>query len=685
MNPLRIQTVKQMRLPTVNTIRQKLMLIIMSICITALMLTGITFSIWSHLSFRENMVHNTQSLAKMTANNCAAALLFDDEISAGEVLKSYRTQPSIIKCCIFDASGNRFSTYLRNDQEKCPPVQKVARVASYNFSDGNLTVVYPIMLDNEQVGTVVLRSDLEHLKANFRTNGLIVLGIIVIASTPGYILARNLQKIISNPILELASLSKHVSQKRDYSKRAVKGRDDEIGLLVDAFNQMLDEIQTEMDERVKAQMELTTHRDHLEEIVNERTAELKSTNRQLEMMVEKANLMAKQADDANQAKSEFLANMSHEIRTPMNAIIGFSELLADEDLTEQQQSFLSTVLNSGRSLLQLINDILDFSKIEAGRLETEIIECNTEQFLGDMGSFLRPLAIEKGLDFNILQCSELPAFFYTDPVRVRQCLINLVSNAIKFTADGHVFVNVCTERQEDEDCIRFDVEDTGIGIPEEQQKNIFEAFTQADGSTTRKYGGTGLGLTITQQLTELLGGTISLQSTPGGGSTFTIIVPMGVQLDQTATINKYNVIEDIVETPKSNTADEPDQPEGARVLVAEDAPANQTLIRILLERLGHTVRIVENGAEAVNAVEQDNYDIILMDIMMPVMNGYEAVKQLRSNGCDLPIIALTANAMKGDDQKCCEAGCDGYLPKPINRDTLVELLESYLHRNSPSA
>jgi len=360
----------------------------------------------------------------------------------------------------------------------------------------------------------------------------------------------------------------------------------------------------------------------------------------------------------------------------MNAIIGFSELLAEEDLTEVQHSFLSTVLASGKGLLQLINDILDFSKIEAGRLETEIIKCGTEKFMGDMDSFLRPLAMGKGLNFEILQCGDLPAFFYTDPVRVRQCLVNLVGNSIKFTDEGHVYINVSIETGDNEDLIRFDVEDTGIGIPEEKQNTIFESFTQADGSTTREYGGTGLGLTITRQLTTLLGGTISLKSTPGKGSVFSIILPSGIQLDQTPSINTYNIVDDILDATPQKTVSTADSK--MRILVAEDAPANQALIRILLERLGHTVHIVENGAESLEAVENDGpFDLIFMDMMMPVMNGYEAVKKLRADGCTLPIIALTANAMKGDDQKCHNAGCDEYLSKPIDRSRLMELLEQF--------
>ena len=665
-----------MKLFAVNTIRKKLILVIMSICLAALVVSGIAFSFWSHLSFRGNMIRNLRVQAEMTASNCSATLLFDDPKSAEDTLKSYIAEPSVLNCCIYNAEEEHFASYIREGFTEHLEIKMDSN--GYLIDKGRLVVFEPITLDEEQVGTVVLVSDLEPLKANFRTNSLIVLAITVMASLGGYLLAARLQRIISKPILSLADLSTHVYQKRDYSQRAEKISNDEIGTLIDAFNLMLDEIQQEMEERVKAQMELMKHRDHLEETVNERTSELKSTNLQLELTVERANLMAKQANEANKAKSEFLANMSHEIRTPMNAIIGFSELLAEEDLTEQQRTFLSTVLVSGKSLLQLINDILDFSKIEAGRLQTEIIECNTQQFLGDVNSFLRPLALEKNLNFDILQCGDLPSIFFTDPVRVRQCLINLVGNAIKFTTEGHVFINVSTEQHHDKDYVRFDVEDTGIGIPEEKQRTIFEAFTQADGSTTRKFGGTGLGLTITKQLTELLGGTISVSSDPGKGSVFTILLPAGVKLDEIDSVNAYNIMNDLLTEPEEDT-NEPTEGRTGRILVAEDAQANQALIRVLLGRLGHEVVIVENGKEAVEAVEKDeSFDLIFMDMMMPVMNGYDATKKLRARGCELPIIALTANAMKGDDQKCYEAGCIEYITKPIDRDRLQELLVKYL-------
>jgi len=237
-----------------------------------------------------------------------------------------------------------------------------------------------------------------------------------------------------------------------------------------------------------------------------------------------------QAEAANEAKGQFLANMSHEIRTPMNAIMGFSDILADGDLSDEQKESVNIIRESGHNLLRLIDDILDFSKIEAGQLDTESIDCSLARLLDTVGSLMRPKVTEKGLEFKVVESSNLPAKIRTDPARLRQCLINLVNNAIKFTEKGHVYLNTSLEESEGVPFIRFDTEDTGIGIPKNKQKEIFGAFVQADGSTNRKYGGTGLGLAVTKQLAELLGGELTVTSQKGRGSVFSLVVPAGLDV-----------------------------------------------------------------------------------------------------------------------------------------------------------
>jgi PAS domain S-box-containing protein len=381
-----------------------------------------------------------------------------------------------------------------------------------------------------------------------------------------------------------------------------------------------------------------------------------------------------QAEASSTAKSHFLANMSHEIRTPMNAIMGYSDLLAEEGLTDEQADYVNIICNSGKHLLQVIDDILDFSKIEAGKLDIEKHECSLKQLLAVIESMIAPLTAEKDLEFEISKGSNLPANIQTDMARLQQCLINVVNNAIKFTKEGHVHLNVSLQDKNDQSYIRFDIEDTGIGIPEERRHAIFESFTQADGSTSRKYGGTGLGLTITKQLVELLGGELTLTSQDGKGSTFSIVIATGLDVTKQPLLDRCS-IEDHTNIAKEQTG----QPEvSGRVLVAEDVRTNQMLIKTLLERMGLEVTIAVDGQEALQMALAEKFDLILMDIHMPRMDGYKATDALRKEGITTPIVALTANAMKGDEEKCIDAGCDDYLAKPINRNDLLEKVSKYL-------
>ncbi len=398
--------------------------------------------------------------------------------------------------------------------------------------------------------------------------------------------------------------------------------------------------------------------------------ELEISNMDLELAKQKALELATKAEQANIAKSQFLANMSHEIRTPMNSIIGFGRILKEEIIDEIHKEYTELVVDSAENLLCLINDILDFSKIEAGKLNCELIDVDILEIVNSIESMMSPEAIKRGVEF----CKKIEGlshiYINTDPTRLRQCLINVIGNAIKFSENGRVCLKVSSVQKESQDFIQFTIEDNGIGIPEDKIRSVFDAFTQADNSTTREFGGTGLGLTITKRIVKLLGGHIDVQSKVGEGTNFVIQIPVGnIEFCQADMSPHTNI--------KPKTPDNSIVFDGS-VLVAEDIKTNQVLIRVLFERLGLNVVIVEDGQKAVNSALTETVDLIFMDMQMPVMNGYNATKTLREKGFVTPIIALTANAMKGDRQKCFEAGCDDYLPKPIDIRELIEILKKYL-------
>ena len=390
---------------------------------------------------------------------------------------------------------------------------------------------------------------------------------------------------------------------------------------------------------------------------------------------------AETAEGANRAKSEFLANMSHEIRTPMTAILGFSDVLLGNLEGEGNISAATTIKRNGEYLLELINDILDLSKIEAGKLEIERIACSPGNVVGDVASLMRVRAEAKGLPLQVEYVGGIPQTILSDPTRLRQILINLVGNALKFTESGSVrLVTRRVQSNAEPPRLRVDVIDTGIGMTREQASRLFQPFTQADASTTRKFGGTGLGLTISKRLAEMLGGDITISSSPGEGSTFSVTVETG-PLDDVPMLE--NVTEAGVQREeKAKTATAPTLDLNYRILLAEDGPDNQRLISFVLKKAGAKVTLAENGLIAHDKAREaretgEPFDVILMDMQMPIMDGYTATGKLREAGYTGPIIALNANAMAGDDEKCFQAGCDGYATKPIDRKKLFATIAGH--------
>jgi two-component system sensor histidine kinase/response regulator len=784
------------------SIKQKLNAIAVGTTGAALVFAFIAFFAYDTIRTRQNIARNLSMMTEMVGNNSTAALTFKDQKSADEALAIFSANPHVRRAAIYNVRGDVFAAYSAKGVSKGNLPIRPSAVAPA-FSSDRLIVAQRVILENEVLGLIYVESDLTEL-TEVRQNDIWTLLIALVAALLiAFVISSRLQRLISRPLLKLAETAKAVSTDKNFAIRAGKSGNDEVGMVIDGFNEMLEQIEAR-DEQLRR------HRDDLEQTVETRTLELRNMNAEMKVAKERA-------EEASRAKSEFLANMSHEIRTPLNGIIGMTELSLDTPLSDEQQEYLNMVKTSADALLTVINDVLDFSKVEAGKLEIDSVDFSLRDCID---SAVRPLALrahQKNLELATDIGNGLPDGLIGDSGRVRQVLVNLVGNAIKFTDSGEVVVHVNADSRFDDGIVlHFVVRDTGIGIPENKRQLIFEAFTQADGSTTRKYGGTGLGLTISSRLVALMGGRIWVESELGIGSRFHFTVKLRLQKNQAAALvleqpvelagrrvlvvddnaTNLRILHDVLRNWNMNVAtvnsgrsalklldaakhdvhpfelvlldchmpemdgfmvaerirqstnlSQPvvlmltsathngdsarcrslgienrlikplrqqelleaikraleakgtihriqpaEEPKAARpaeclnLLLAEDNVVNQRLAVRILEKWGHLVHVVSNGKEAVEATANRDFDAVLMDVQMPEMGGFEATSLIRSaealTGRHIPIVAMTAHAMKGDREKCLSAGMDAYISKPISAKELDEVLRSVVEPRS---
>jgi signal transduction histidine kinase len=528
-----------------KSIRNKIIALIMGITALALIFTLVPFILYDRVSFKKKMVTDLETLGAIISDNSVAALTFYDAASASRTLDALKAEKHIVAAGLYDKGGALFSAYRRDGLDKGRLPDKIGKKGTSFQADG-LISFSPILLEGEQMGTLFLHSDLKALQDRASRYTLIAVLLIGLATLISYLLATNLQKIISRPILVLSEVTRRISEKQDYSIRAEVKGEDEIGFLTERFNEMVGrvqeretalhqaqdqlemrnrELQHQLNERERAEEALQQAHGELEQRVNDRTADLARANTDL---IRARDL----AEEANRAKSEFLANMSHELRTPLNHVIGFTELVVDKnfgDLNPKQEEFLKDVLQSGRHLLALINEILDLSKVEAGKMDLTLSRV-----------FLRPLldnslimVKEKALKQRLKLMSEIPDHlepFQADERKLKQILYNLLSNAVKFTpGGGTIQVRVSPENGASgrDKGLRFSIIDSGIGLEPEDLERIFRPFEQVDNSASRKFQGTGLGLALTRKMVELHGGRIWAASEgEGKGSAFHFILPL---------------------------------------------------------------------------------------------------------------------------------------------------------------
>lgn len=610
--------------------------------------------------------------AEILAIAGASAIASHDANSLQSLVDAVQRNHPLEAVGFFDLRGGLLASSGSNDEVQ-HEFELPARPNTFRYSkSGELELFHPVSLHGRDVAIVYLKTNLQEYYEQFISHLTMIFAVMLCSLALALVFAAMMQSLISKPILQLADAAQRISRNRDFTIRVSTESQGELGILYDSFNGMVQQIQS-------SQAELQLAREELENRVEQRTKQLQSEVERCEVIQHELSLAKDAAEASNRAKSRFLANMSHEIRTPLNGILGFTEFLLryDQELRERnRRDYLRTIKSSGENLLSLINDILDLSKIEADRMEFECIPFSPDNIITEVISILKSKADEKDLKLLFQWHGIAPLFIHSDPIRFRQLMMNLIGNAIKFSESGSVNIIARVDRRLQK--LHVNVIDTGIGIPDDIQQDLFNPFTQGDSSVTRRFGGTGLGLSICKNIVKGLGGEIHFTSQVGRGTTFSFEIDSGL-LEENP---------DSPQVPLAQAANDSEMPHpvslrSKRILVADDGATNRMLLELLLRRMGADVVLVENGLEAVASAERNDFDLILLDMQMPVLDGYSAARRLREAGFDKPIVALTAHAMRGDDERCLEAGCSKYLTKPIQQEVLLSTIASLMSVELP--
>jgi len=632
------------------SLRLKLQFGIVGYALLVLLICAVSLTWFANNYFHLTAQRDLKILAMVLADNSRAAVTFDDAASAANILAASRGNPHI-KIAAILKDKTVFAAYPGG--VAASSFDNLRETDGVWLSGGNYYVSVPIVVANETKGRLFLQSDLEEWEEVKNNLYKVFIGLFVAMLLLTVIVSYWLSTHITRPLGDLSAWATQVSKAKDFNARAVKHNDDEVGILVDSLNTMLTELAKQ--ESIRSWNEI------LETEIGER----KEVERDL-------IAMRNRAEAANKAKSQFLANMSHELRTPLNAIIGYSEMLqdvmTDEDLDRVELAGdVDKIRSAGKHLLSLINDILDLSKIEAGKMDLSIEPFNADEVIQDVIGTITPLAESRSNQLRV-NIEDGIGIIYSDVTKIRQILFNLLSNAAKFTHQGTVDLSCVRARGESGEQILFKVQDTGIGISKDNLDALFKPFSQADASTTRKYGGTGLGLAISRSYAKMLGGDIEVESEVGRGSSFTVRLP--VQAESIGDLSSE------IETTSRGQLGSSDPQTQTQLLLIDDDEAVHNILRHQLSRHGYVIHSALSGKEGLEKASAEHYDVIVLDILMPEMDGWQVLQRLKSDPktMGLPVVLYTIIA---DKEKGYALGADDYLVKPISKSKLLATLSNY--------